>query len=87
MAACGCKDAPAARSEHLLSSPDAESAFVLSVSDTPCELLAGAIDDDLIRAGEPWPLTEELRSGHPADLETFEAYFDRRRPRHGPDAE
>lgn len=34
---------------------------MVSVSDTLCELLAVAAGGDLIRAAEPWSLTEELR--------------------------
>jgi hypothetical protein len=49
------------RSGQLLSSPEAESAFVVSVSDTLRELLAAAAEDDLVRAAGPWSLTDELR--------------------------
>ena len=61
MAGCSYEEASRRpRSGQLLSSPDAESAFVLSVSDTLCELLAAAAEDDLARAAEPWSLTEEM---------------------------
>jgi hypothetical protein len=62
MAGCSYEEASRRpRSGQLLSSPEAESAFVVSVSDTLCELLAVAAEDDLVRAAEPWSLTEELR--------------------------
>ena len=49
------------RSGQLLSSPEAESAFVVSVSDTLCELLTATAEDELVRAAESWSQTDELR--------------------------
>lgn len=64
MAGCSYEEAlQRPRSGQLLSSPDAESAFVVSVSDTLHELLAAASDEDLARAAESWSLTDELRMG------------------------
>ena len=64
MAGCSYQEAlRRPRSGQLLSSPDAESAFVVSVSDTLHELLAVASEDDLARAAESWSLTDELRMG------------------------
>ena len=61
MAGCSYEEASRRpRSGQLLSSPEAESAFVVSVSDTLRELLAAAAEDDLLRAAGPWSLTEEL---------------------------
>ncbi len=63
MAACSYEEASQRpRSGQLLSSPEAESAFVVSVSDTLRELLAAATEEELARAAEPWSLTEELRT-------------------------
>ncbi|SCE44373.1 hypothetical protein GA0115235_119935 [Streptomyces sp. DpondAA-F4a] len=50
------------RAGRLLSSPDAESAFVVSVSDTLREALASASPEDLVEAAGPWAGTEELRA-------------------------
>lgn len=62
MAGCSYEEASQRpRSGELLSSPEAESAFVLSVSDTLRELLAGATEDDVVRAADPWSMTDELR--------------------------
>lgn len=62
MAGCSYEEArQRPRSGQLLSSPEAESAFVVSVSETLCELLAVAARDDLARAAESWSLTDELR--------------------------
>jgi hypothetical protein len=62
MAHCSYEEASRRpRSGQLLSSPEAESSFLVSVSDTLCELLAVAAEEDLVRAAEPWSLTEELR--------------------------
>ncbi|MGC5344127.1 hypothetical protein [Streptomyces sp. DT171] len=49
------------RSGQLLSSPDAESAFVVSVSDTLQEALASATHASLAEAAGPWAGTDELR--------------------------
>ena len=71
MAGCSYEEArQRPRSGQLLSSPDAEGAFVVSVSDTLCELLAVATADDLARAAELWSQTEELRMMR-ADAETM----------------
>ena len=62
MAGCSYEEAlQRPRCGQLLSSPEAESAFVMSVSETLRELLAAATEDDVIRVAEPWSLTEELR--------------------------
>ncbi|MFI6289517.1 hypothetical protein ACIBCM_33075 [Streptomyces sp. NPDC051018] len=50
------------RSGQLLSSPEAESAFIVSVSDTLQEALAGAAGATLAEAAGPWSETDELRS-------------------------
>jgi hypothetical protein len=71
MAGCSYEEASRRpRSGQLLSSPEAESAFVVSVSDTLCELLAAATEDDLAQAAELWSQTEELRMMR-ADAETM----------------
>jgi hypothetical protein len=71
MAGCSYEDARRRpRSGQLLSSPEAEDAFVVSVSDTLCELLAVATADDLARAAGLWSQTEELRMMR-ADAETM----------------
>jgi hypothetical protein len=71
MAGCSYEEArQRPRSGKLLSSPEAESAFVVSVSDTLCELLAAATEDDLAQAAELWSQTEELRMMR-ADAETM----------------
>jgi hypothetical protein len=71
MAGCSYEEArQRPRSGKLLSSPEAESAFVVSVSDSLCELLAAATADDLARAAELWSQTEELRMMR-ADAETM----------------
>jgi len=49
------------RSGQLLSSPDAESAFILSVSDTLQEALAAATHASLAETAGPWSETDELR--------------------------
>jgi hypothetical protein len=49
------------RSGQLLSSPEAEGSFVISVSDTLRELLASATEDDFVRAAGLWAATDELR--------------------------
>ncbi|WP_223184537.1 hypothetical protein [Streptomyces sp. CBMA152] len=49
------------RSGQLLSSPEAESAFIISVSDTLQEALATATRDSLVEAAGPWAETDELR--------------------------
>ena len=70
MAGCSYEEArQRPRSGELLSSPEAESAFVVSVSDTLCELLAVAAGDELARAAESWSLTDELRMNR-VDAET-----------------
>jgi hypothetical protein len=62
MAGCSYEEASRRpRSGQLLSSSEGESAVVVSVSESLCELLAVAADDDLVRAAESWSLTEELR--------------------------
>ncbi|MER6241360.1 hypothetical protein [Streptomyces clavifer] len=56
------------RSGQLLSSPEAESAFIVSVSDTLQEALASAAHASLVEAAGPWSETEELQaSGIAAD--------------------
>ncbi|MBT2424083.1 hypothetical protein J7F01_40595 [Streptomyces sp. ISL-22] len=60
----GCSYEEAAerpRSGQLLSSPEAESAFVVSVSDTLTEALASATPAVLAEAAGPWAETDELR--------------------------
>lgn len=49
------------RSGQLLSSPEAESAFIISVSDTLQEALATATCDSLVEAAGHWAETDELR--------------------------
>jgi hypothetical protein len=49
------------RSGQLLSSPEVESPFVLSVSDGLVEALTSRSQDDLLRAAEAWSMAEELR--------------------------
>ncbi|WP_329124522.1 hypothetical protein [Streptomyces sp. NBC_01353] len=49
------------RSGHLLSSPESEGPFVLSLSDTLTEALVTATPDDLAAFAEPWSMTAELR--------------------------
>ncbi|MGY1502117.1 hypothetical protein ACW4TU_36970 [Streptomyces sp. QTS52] len=49
------------RSGQLLSSPEAESAFIVSVSDTLQEALASATHVSLAEAAGPWSETDELR--------------------------
>lgn len=57
------------RAGELLSSPEAESAFVVGVSDTLQEALASATPASLAEAAEPWARTDELRQyGITADL-------------------
>ncbi|MGW4033136.1 hypothetical protein ACWEFL_28225 [Streptomyces sp. NPDC004838] len=56
------------RAGRLLSSPDHESAFVLSVSDTLQEALASAAHDDLAGAAGAWAETDEMQAyGFTAD--------------------
>ncbi|MEU5402248.1 hypothetical protein ABZ348_23465 [Streptomyces sp. NPDC005963] len=50
------------RAGKLLSSPDAESAFIVSVSDTVQEALATATPAALIEAAGPWSETDELQT-------------------------
>ncbi|MGW4233506.1 hypothetical protein ACWEF9_30320 [Streptomyces sp. NPDC004980] len=50
------------RSGQLLSSPEADSAFIMSVSDTLQEALASATHDSLVEAAGPWSETEELQA-------------------------
>ncbi|MFF9346466.1 hypothetical protein [Streptomyces sp. NPDC014734] len=50
------------RSGKLLSSPEAESAFVVSVSDSLQEALASATPERLAEAAVPWSATEELQA-------------------------
>ncbi|WP_329026954.1 hypothetical protein [Streptomyces sp. NBC_00690] len=47
---------------QLLSSPDSESAFIMSVSDTVQEALASATPDALVEAAGPWSETDELQA-------------------------
>ena len=62
MAGCSYEEArQRPRSGQLLSPPEAEGAFVVSVSDTLCGLLAVATADDLARAAELWSQTQQLR--------------------------
>nr|WTB35478.1 hypothetical protein OG781_43920 [Streptomyces sp. NBC_00830] len=49
------------RSGHLLSSPEVESAFIISVSDILQEALASATHACLAEAAGPWSETDELR--------------------------
>ncbi len=56
------------RSGQLLSSPEAEDAFIVSVSDTLPAALASASHASLMGAAGPWADTDELRrSGTTAD--------------------
>lgn len=48
---------------------------MVSVSDTLCELLAVAAEDDLARAAESWSLTDELRLSR-VDAETLCSVLD-----------
>ncbi|MEU0970347.1 hypothetical protein ABZ357_34865 [Streptomyces sp. NPDC005917] len=48
------------RSGQLLSSPEAESAFIVSLSDTLQEALASATRASLTEAAGPWSETDEL---------------------------
>ncbi len=57
------------RAGQLLSSPEEDSPFVFSLSDTLVEALAAATRDDLVRAAGPWSMTDELRRW-PVDAET-----------------
>ncbi|MFD4829011.1 hypothetical protein ACFWPV_03995 [Streptomyces uncialis] len=50
------------RSGQLLSSPESESAFIMSVSDTLQEALASATPAALAEAAGPWSGTEELEA-------------------------
>jgi hypothetical protein len=62
MAGCTYQEAyQRPRSGQLLSSPESDSSFVVSVSDTLRELLASATGDDLARAAGPWAATDEMR--------------------------
>lgn len=49
------------RSGQLLSSPESESSFVVTVSDTLRELLASATGEELAGAARPWAATDEMR--------------------------
>ncbi|MFF2023545.1 hypothetical protein ACFVW2_17375 [Streptomyces sp. NPDC058171] len=49
------------RSGQLLSSPEAEDAFVISVSDTLQEALASAAPSSLSEAAGPWCASDELQ--------------------------
>jgi hypothetical protein len=70
MAGCSYEEArQRPRFGKLLSSPEADE-FVVSVSDSLCELLAVTAADDLARAAELWSQTEELRMMR-ADAETM----------------
>ncbi|AVH60538.1 hypothetical protein [Streptomyces dengpaensis] len=51
------------RAGQLFSSPDAASAFIVSVSDTLQEALASATHVSLAEAAGPWSETDELRQG------------------------
>ncbi|MFF0445980.1 hypothetical protein ACFYT4_06115 [Streptomyces sp. NPDC004609] len=56
------------RAGQLISSPEAESAFIVSVSDTVQEALASAAHASLAEAAGPWSETDELRaSGIPSE--------------------
>jgi hypothetical protein len=62
MAGCDYQEARRhPRCSKLLSSPEAESAFVVSVSDTLRDLLASVTPDDLAHAAVPWAATYELQ--------------------------
>ncbi|MCM2389685.1 hypothetical protein [Streptomyces albipurpureus] len=50
------------RSGQLLSSPDAESAFIVSVSDTLQEALASASPGALVETAGPWSASDELQA-------------------------
>nr|WGD01511.1 GE004856 [Streptomyces sp.] len=49
------------RAGQLLSSPEDEGRFIISVSDTLAEALAEATRADLVRVAEPWSMTAELQ--------------------------
>ncbi|MFJ1758183.1 hypothetical protein [Kitasatospora sp. NPDC088134] len=49
------------RSGQLLSDPEDDGAFVVSLTDTLMAALASAAQDDLVRFAEPWSRTDELR--------------------------
>ncbi|MET8630720.1 hypothetical protein ABZW30_44730 [Kitasatospora sp. NPDC004669] len=49
------------RSGQLLSDPEDDGAFVVSLTDTLTAALASASQDDLVRFAEPWSKTDELR--------------------------
>lgn len=60
----GCTDEEASdrpRAGQLLSSPEAESAFIVAVSDTLQDALASATHASLADAAGPWSETDELR--------------------------
>lgn len=62
MTGCGYEEArQRPRSGQLLSSPDHEGAFVLSVSDTLADALVSTTQDDIASAAEAWSATDELR--------------------------
>ncbi|GAA2420690.1 hypothetical protein [Streptomyces glaucus] len=61
------------RSGQVLSSPEAESAFVLSVSDSLQEALASASHTSLIDAAGRWAETDELRQSGVAPETALEA--------------
>lgn len=49
------------RAGQVISSPEAESAFIVSVSDTLQEALASATHASLVEVAGPWSETDELR--------------------------
>ena len=49
------------RSGQLLSSPDVESPFVLTVSDTLFDVLVSAAPDDVVHAAEAWSAGDGVR--------------------------
>jgi hypothetical protein len=62
MTGCGYEEArQRPRSGQLLSSPDYEGAFVLSVSDTLVEALVAATQNDIARVAQAWSATDELQ--------------------------
>ncbi|MFE3881123.1 hypothetical protein ACFXPX_42910 [Kitasatospora sp. NPDC059146] len=62
MTSCGYEEASERpRSGQLLSDPEDDGAFVVSLTDTLAAALASASQDDLVRCAELWSETDELR--------------------------
>ncbi|MGW2823099.1 hypothetical protein ACWC24_19240 [Streptomyces sp. NPDC001443] len=62
MTSCSYEEASGRpRSGQLLSDPEGDGAFVVSLTDTLTAALASAAQDDLVRFAEPWSKTDELR--------------------------